>query len=176
MRCSVCTSQDTSVDAITALFRFEGVLRTAIHQFKYNNLRLAARPFAELLYEGLEEVSVPVNLLVPVPLHPKRLRARGYNQSALLACNLGKLSGLPVNDSLLIRTKTALPQAKTSSVGERRSNVADAFTCVTQCPTDAHILLVDDVCTSGATLDACAAALKAAGAASVQALVLAREL
>ncbi len=113
---------------------------------------------------------------MPVPLHRKRLRERGYNQSSLLARKLGKLTNLPVVDDYLIRQRYASPQARTATVDERHTNVADAFACRDQRLRDRQVLLIDDVATSGATLNACAAALKAAGAESVWALVLAREI
>ncbi|GAI53812.1 unnamed protein product [marine sediment metagenome] len=119
---------------------------------------------------------MPGEVLVPVPLHQKRLRERGYNQSRLLAQELGKLINLPVVDNCLVRKKHAPPQARSLTVDERRSNVADAFAYRDQRLKDKQVLLIDDVSTSGATLDTCAAALKAAGAISVWGLVLAREI
>jgi len=113
---------------------------------------------------------------VPVPLHQKRLRERGYNQSSLLAKELSKLTNLPVFDNCLIRKRYAPPQVRTSALDERRSNVADAFACRDQRPRGKQVLLIDDVSTSGYTLDACAVVLKAAGAISVWGLVLAREI
>ncbi len=113
---------------------------------------------------------------MPVPLHQKRLRERGYNQSRLLAEELGKLVNLPVVDDCLIRQRPAPPQARTSTVDERRRNVAGAFTCPNRKLQDKQVLLIDDVTTSGATLDACASALQAAGASSVWGLVLAAEI
>jgi len=113
---------------------------------------------------------------VPVPLHQKRLRERGYNQSSLLAKELGKLTNLPVVDDCLIRQRHAPPQARSATVEERRSNVAGAFVCRDHRLQDKQVLLIDDVSTSGATLDAGAAALKATGATSVWGLVLAREI
>jgi len=151
-------------------------MRQAIHQLKYRNLRALAAPLARLLNDYLDTNPVPVEVLVPVPLHQKRLRERGYNQSSLLAQELGKLTKLPVVDDCLIRQRHAPPQARTSTVDERRSNVADAFTCRDHRLGDRQVLLIDDVSTSGATLDACAAALKAVGATSVWGLVLAREI
>jgi len=133
-------------------------------------------PLAKLLQDYLTTSHVPGEALVPVPLHQKRLRQRGYNQSCLLAQELGKLINLPVVDDCLIRLRHAPPQARTSTVDERRSNVADAFTCRDHRLQDKQVLLVDDVSTSGATLDACAAALKGDGATSVWGLVLAREI
>jgi len=157
-------------------FRFDGVIRQAIHQLKYRNLRALAATLAELLQDYLATNPVPGEVLVPVPLHPKRIRERGYNQSSLLAKELGKLTGLPVADDCLIRQQHTPPQAKTATVDERRNNVANAFTCRDSRLQDRQVLLIDDVSTSGATLDACAVALKAAGATTVWGLVLAREI
>jgi len=151
-------------------------MRQAIHQLKYRNLRTLAAPLARLLNDYLITSPVPGEVLVPVPLHRKRLRERGYNQSSLLARELGKLTSLPVVDDCLIRQRHAPPQTKTSTVDERQSNVVDAFACGDQRLRDKQVLLIDDVSTSGATLDACAVALKAAGATSVWGLVLAREI
>jgi ComF family protein len=151
-------------------------MRQAIHQLKYRNLRAIAEPLAELLNDYLATYPIPGEVLVPVPLHQKRLRERGYNQSSLLAKALGKLTNLPVVEDCLIRQRHAPPQARSTTVEERRSNVAGAFACRDHRLQDKQILLIDDVSTSGATLDACAAALKATGATSVWGLVLAREI
>ena len=174
--CPGCVSWQAEIDGIRSPFRFDGVMRQAIYQLKYRNLRALAVPLAKLLQDYLTTSHVPGEALVPVPLHQKRLRQRGYNQSCLLAQELGKLINLPVVDDCLIRRRHAPPQARTSTVDERRSNVADAFTCRNHRLRDKQVLLVDDVSTSGATLDACATALKAAGASSVWGLVLAREI
>ena len=174
--CPSCVAWRAEIDSIRSPFRFEGLIREAIHQLKYRNLRALAVPLAQLLHDYLVASPVHGEVLVPVPLHPKRLRERGYNQSSLLTRELGKLINLPVVDDCLIRQKYAPPQARTSNVDERLSNVAGAFTCRDQRLKGKQILLVDDVSTSGATLDACAGALKAAGAASVRGLVLAREI
>jgi len=156
-------------------FRFEGVIQQAIYQLKYKNIRALAQPLAKLLKDYLLTYPVPGEVLVPVPLHQKRLRERSYNQSGSLARELGNLINLPLVDNCLIRLRHTSPQARTSTVAERRSNVANAFTCRDNRLQDKQVLLIDDVSTSGATLDACAAALKAAGATSVWGLVLARE-
>jgi len=151
-------------------------MRQAIHQLKYGNLRALAKPLAKLLRDYLIENPVSEEVLVPVPLHQKRLRERGYNQSSLLARELGKLINLPVVDDCLIRQRHAPPQARTANIEERRSNVANAFTCRDHRLRDKNVLLIDDVCTSGTTLDACASVLKTAGAISVWGLVLTREI
>jgi len=174
--CPACVGWQAKIDGIRSPFRFDGVMRQAIHQLKYRNLRALAEPLAKLLNDYLSINPVPGEVLVPVPLHQKRLRERGYNQSSLLAKELGKLTNLPVVDDCLIRQRHAPPQARSSTVEERRSNVAGAFVCRDHRLQDKQVLLIDDVSTSGATLDACAAALKAAGATSVWGLVLAREI
>jgi len=174
--CPTCVSWQAQIDGIRSPFRFDGVMRQAIHQLKYRNLRALAEPLAKLLNDYLATNPIPGEVLVPVPLHQKRLRERGYNQSSLLAKELGKLTNLPVVDDCLIRQRHAPPQARSSTVEERRSNVAGAFVCRDHRLQDKQVLLIDDVATSGATLDAGAAALKAAGATSVWGLVLAREI
>lgn len=151
-------------------------MRQAIHELKYRNLRALAAPLAKLLRDYLLENPLPADVLVPVPLHPKRLRERGYNQSARLAQELGKLTDIPVVADCLVRRRHTSPQARTSNAEERRSNIAGAFAGTDHGLRGKQVLLVDDVATSGATLDACAAAVKAAGAASVWGLVMAREI
>ena len=116
---------------------------------------------------------MPGDLLMPVPLHPRRLRSRGYNQSALLAKGLSKKLGLEMDQRLLVRTRNTPPQVNASR-DDRRENVQGSFRCVGPVLGRA-VILVDDVATTGSTLSACATALKAAGAASAWGLVLARE-
>ena len=116
---------------------------------------------------------MPGDVLVPVPLHPRRLRSRGYNQSELLARALSKKLGMEMDQRLLARTRNTPPQVSASRE-DRRDNVQGSFRCdgrVDKRP----VILVDDVATTGSTLMACAGALKDAGAASVWGLVLARD-
>lgn len=174
--CPACVSWNSELDGIRSPLQFEGLVRRAIHDLKYNNIRALSKPMSVILKEYLAESLVPGEVLVPVPLHPKRMRERGYNQSALLAYGLGKLAGLPVSDDCLIRTRVTPPQARTASVDERRHNVEKAFACRNQGLSGKRVIVVDDVSTSGATVSACARALKEAGAKSVWALVLAREI
>ena len=173
--CPACVSHQHKIDGIRSPFRFEAVIRQAIHQLKYKNLRSIAEPLARLLSDYLTAYPVPGEVLVPVPLHRKRLRERGYNQSELLSKELGKLVKLSVMADCIIRQRHTPPQIRAASASERRSNVADAFTCRNNLR-NKKIILIDDVATSGATLDACAAALKDVGASSVWGLTLAREV
>lgn len=164
------------IKGIRSVFRFEGAVRQAILSFKYRNVKALAAPLAQLMEEYLCAHPLPVDSLIPVPLHPRRLRERGYNQSSLLARELSRLASLPLVEGSLLRLKNTPPQARTKSAEERHSNVASAFSCRDQRLEGRHILLIDDVCTSGATLDSCAATLKAAGVTSVWGLTLAREV
>lgn len=174
--CPNCVSSSAAIDGIRSPFRFEGVMRQAVYELKYGNLRTLALPLARLLKNYLDANPLPVDALVPVPLHKKRLRGRGYNQSLLLARKLGRLCGLPVVSDCLVRERHSLPQARTSGVSERQSNVSGAFACCDRRFQGRKVLLIDDVATSGATLNACAVALKAGGAASVWGLTLAKEI
>lgn len=174
--CSGCVEWIASIDGIRSPFRFEGAVREAVHQLKYRNLRTLAPLLAGLLNDCMTATPLPAEVLVPVPLHRQRLRERGYNQSRLLAEGLGRLNDLPVVVDCLVRQKHTPPQARTSTVEERRDNVVDVFACRDDRLRGKQVLLIDDVATSGATLDACAAVLKASGAVSVWALTLAREV
>ncbi|MCK4273294.1 MAG: ComF family protein [Dehalococcoidales bacterium] len=174
--CHECVDWVAEIDGIRSPFFFDGVIRRAVHELKYRNLRALASSLAEFLRDYLVENPVTGDVLVPVPLHRRRYRERGYNQSALLARELGRLSGLPVVENCLIRHGYALPQARSASVGERRDNVADTFACRDGQLRGREVILVDDVSTSGATLDACAGMLKSAGAVAVWGLVIALEL
>lgn len=174
--CSSCVEWSAAIDGIRSPFRFEGVVREAVHQLKYRNLRALAPLLSELLHDYILANRVPGEVLVPVPLHRKRLRERGYNQSRLLAEGLGRLSNLPVVADCLVRQKDNPPQARTATVEERRDNVVGVFACRDDRLRGKQVLLIDDVATSGATLDACAEVLKASGVVSVWALTFAREI
>ena len=174
--CPSCRQWPAEVDGIRSPFRFEGAIRQAIHEFKYHNLRALANPLAQLLRDYLTNHPLPADVLVPVPLHPKRLKERGYNQSHQLAVALGNLINLPVVADCLRRRRHTPPQARTATAEERRHNTADAFACRDDRLRGKQVVLIDDVATSGATLDACAAAVKAAGATSAWGLVMAREV
>jgi len=158
------------------VFRFDGVARRAIIELKYHNLRAIAPTLSAYLDARLRDEDVAPELIVPVPLHPKRLRHRGYNQSALLARELGVLQGINVSEHSLMRTREGGSQVSTRSAEARRDNVAGAFACTDAGVSGKRILVVDDVCTTGATLEACASALRDAGSAEVWGLTVAREV
>jgi ComF family protein len=173
--CPGCIGPQAEIDSIRAPFLFGGVIRQAVHQLKYYNLKAIAPLLASFLHEFLIENPIPGDIFVPVPIHKKRERERGYNQSSLIAHELSRMNGLPLVENCLIRKINTPPQVRTTSAAERQNNIADAFVCVDRQLEGKHVLLIDDVSTSGATLNACAGALKAAGASSVHGLVIALE-
>lgn len=176
--CETSLEHPGEIDGIRAAYIFEGPLRDTMHRFKYRGWRAAAPVLGGLLADFLENHNLVAQstsqILVPVPLHPRRLRSRGYNQSYLLARGAGKRLMLPVREDLVRRAQDSSPQMEARSREARRVNVADVFEPSTRVE-GVSILLVDDVATTGSTLAACATALKKAGAASVWGVVLGRE-
>jgi ComF family protein len=155
---------------------YDGALRSILHAFKYEGRRTLARPLGRMLREAGEGLLSGASCAVPVPLHPWRRIERGFNQSADLAGTLD----MPVVHALW-RSRRTLPQTGLSRA-RRRRNVRGAFAVspLLRRRTLAHVIagrtvvLIDDVRTTGATLDACARVLRRAGAAEVRALTVAR--
>ena len=153
---------------------YGGSIDSAIQALKYEGLKQLAAPLASYLTGYLENHPIAFDALVPVPLHPDRLTTRGYNQSDLLAECVGKARNIPVRTDLIIRTRDTKPQVHLKR-SERLENVHQAFEPAQAAPLNGEtILLIDDVCTTGATLEANSVALKASRARSVWALTLAR--
>lgn len=160
----------------TSLGPYEGSLRVAIHELKYRGRRRVAARLAEELVQadGVFPVLEGADALVPVPLHPRRLRERGFNQAELLALAVGRSTRLPVLRGALLRRRDTLPQAGLSAA-RRRANVASAFVVRRRGLVAGRVLvLVDDVTTTGATVHACAAMLRECGAKDVRLLSAAR--
>ena len=172
--CPSCQHTPLGIDGIRAVGYLEGTLQTAIHRFKYSNVRALATPLGKLAIEYLSSNPLPMDVVVPVPLHSRRLRERGYNQAALLAKEIGASADLPMIDGVLLRIKSTIPQVGLGAA-QRRDNVRGAFRCTNTSLAGLSVLLVDDVCTTGATLEACSAALRDTGVKLVWGLVLARE-
>ena len=196
--CPNCADQTFAFDCAISSWHSSGPLREAIHRFKYGRHLHLRLPLARKLFDTLSDPrltqpgppadhleepdappaespeTIPDWILVPVPLHPRRLRERRFNQSAELARTLSKLSGLPCQD-LLRRTRYTTAQAALSRK-ERLKNLAGAFLPVARkgAPIPSHILLIDDVFTTGSTAHECATALKKAGARRIIVLTVAR--
>jgi ComF family protein len=173
--CPACLSQiercdDPMESGVFAPFVQHGPLVHAVHRAKFGARPAPARAMGLLLADALGSALDEIDVVVPVPLHAERLRARTFNQAAEIAKTLGK----PVSFGALIRTKTTRPQA-TLDRDERRSNVRGAFTTVRRSMIEGRrVLLVDDVVTTGATLDAARSALVEAGPLSVRSAAVAR--
>jgi len=171
--CDRCRSTPPQVDRIRSVVYSEGTLREAIHRFKYDGVTALAEPLASLMVDYWSRHPMSVDLVVPVPLHKHRLRWRGFNQAARLAHELCEHVDLTMDERVLVRHRPTAAQVDLNAK-QRRENVQDAFRCISDKAIDKRVLLIDDVCTSGSTLEACAAALRQGGAESVQALTLAR--
>jgi ComF family protein len=155
------------------LFHFEDGLRDAIHRFKYDGLSVLAEPLGALMAAYWWTHPLAADVVVPVPLHRRRVRDRGYNQSALLAEVVSSAHDVPIDTDVLARHRATVPQVGLS-VDRRSQNVQGAFRCTDNRLAGMDVLLVDDVCTTGATLEACADALLDSGARRVRALTLSR--
>ena len=173
--CEKCATQRPAFDGLRSVYLFNRGARELVLALKYRHESAVAEPMAGLLARFLIDNPLSVDLIVPVPLSKRRERMRGYNQSALLARGLSRQLGITVQEKALFRRRNTASQASTSSAEERRANVRDAFAGKPDLLNGRRVLLIDDVATTGATLDACARAALDSGVASVWALTFARE-
>ncbi|MFZ1626485.1 MAG: double zinc ribbon domain-containing protein [Candidatus Moraniibacteriota bacterium] len=158
------------------------LLQKLVFALKYRFIDTAADPLAALLAESIAHHPFPLpDLVIPVPLHARRLRFRGFNQAEVLAqklmVHLLPGSPIPIRNDLLARSRFTKPQMKTDSKPERLANLAEAFIAPLETAgplVGKHLWLIDDVATTGTTLDECARALKIAGAKTVWGIVIAR--
>ena len=171
-RCTLCRLGLTGFDAVYSYGSYEGSLRKLIHLFKFDKVHTLAKPLANFLALVLPREE-RFDAIVPMPLHWRRRWERSFNQSELLAREIGRRWNVPVEKAVR-RVKPTAPQAGLTNA-RRRVNVSGAFEPRKSRGMDgARVLLVDDVMTTGATASACARALKHAGASHVALLVVAR--
>lgn len=174
--CFHCVQTEPLFDRARSAVRFEGVITSMIRDFKYHHALWLQEELGDLLQAcvAAHYGGETFDAVCPVPLHHVRQRERGFNQAALLAGSLARRMGLPMKQQSLIRARNTGTQTHLTA-RERLSNVKGAF-AVGMAPRwrGLRLLLVDDVMTTGATVSACAGALKEAGAASVHVVTLAR--
>jgi len=174
--CGPCRLRPPAFAYARAAARYEEIVREALHAFKFRGRRGLAAPLGDLLIEAVSgrlPVGLP-DLLVPVPLHRRRERERGFNQASLLARRLGRAWSRPVRDDVLIRAVATASQTALAAPA-RRANVRGAFRLRRpELIAGRHVVLVDDVLTTGATLSECAGCLTDGGAATVGVLTVAR--
>lgn len=176
-RCAACHADPPAFDQARAVMRYDDASKALLLAFKHAD-RLDLTPtLARWLERAGQELVSEADMIVPVPLHPRRLWSRRYNQAAELARALAARCRKPYEPLLLIRTRATHSQGTMPSAKARNRNVAGAFAVSTRRQPDLagkSVLLVDDVLTTGATLNSCATTLKRAGAARVAAIALAR--
>ncbi len=175
-RCANCADRTLHFEAAVSAYRGRGLVRKLVHDFKYGSQFHLRHPLADWLGETLHDPRLHgrrFDFIVPVPLHPARERARGFNQAQLLAELFSARIGLPLLRALerirYTTTQTAFDRA------ERMQNLRNAFRLRKKMDVrDSRVLLIDDVLTTGSTLSECARVLKKAGASSVYAATAAR--
>ena len=173
--CVSCLEHPMALRGLRSVFRYEGPVRRLVHAYKFGGQSCLAAPLAEQLAAALASWGIELDVIVPVPLTSARRRQRGFNQAALLAERAGRATGVSVQGAL-VRERSIGDQARSPSAEQRRRNVESAFALRRGADVDGlRVLLIDDVATTGATLDACARALLQGGAKDVYGLTIARE-
>ena len=166
--CSDCAGGGHLFHSGRAMWKYEGIAAESILRFKYHDQRKYAGIYGKWMYRYLGDWigSLRIDLIIPVPIHKKRLKARGYNQAALLAQSIGSLMKLEVDEASVLRSKNTAPQ-KNLSAFERMKNMQHAFEVRGENVRNKRILIVDDIYTTGVTTDAVTYALRKAGAQEV---------
>jgi ComF family protein len=173
--CGGCVTKRKYFTMARALGYYEGSLQEAIHQWKYEGKTSFNPIFGEWMAEGLNRYWDPglFDLLIPIPLHRERLRERGFNQALLLAKELNRRTGIPYRKRVLRKKRPTIPQVNLSGA-EREKGVRGSFHVIEREELEGKsVLLVDDVYTTGATVNECSKVLLAGGAARVDVLTLA---
>ena len=171
--CGHCLKSPPAFDHTQALFRYEYPLDAMLQRYKYNHMLALAETFGALMADSIAPSSHP-DIIIPMPLHPQRLAERGFNQAVEIARIVSKRLAIKMDTTSCGRIKLAPPQVSLQ-LKQRVKNMRGAFAC-TQRLDGLHITLIDDVMTTGASLNALAKTIKSAGADSVECWVIARTL
>jgi len=159
--CGQCQKQPPAYDSTQALLIYENPASYLIRALKFNAHYPCARLLGTLMAEQLSGVSDKPEQIIPVPLHAQRYHRRGFNQAIEIACPIARILDIPLNLTCCSRTRNTPPQARLSAK-ERKNNLKNAFT-VTKAPTAEHVAILDDVVTTGSTVDELAKALRKTG-------------
>ncbi|UHQ21063.1 ComF family protein [Lysobacter sp. KIS68-7] len=170
--CGACLRVPSPLQEVHAPFAYAAPLDRLLPRFKFHDDLAAGRLLAQLMSEAFAALQKP-DALVPVPLHTGRLRSRGYDQALELARPLARALDIPLRTRWLVRRRATAPQSERDAMSRRR-NVRNAFVVRESACVPPHVVLIDDVMTTGATLRAAAHALRRAGALRVDAWVCAR--
>jgi len=171
--CMACRDDPPPFERVRAAFAFGGAAAEALVRFKYRDAPTLAGPLAELAWPALGEGLRGCDAIAPIPLHPTRLRQRGFDQAALLAQALAARAGRPCALDLLVRTR-ATPQQVGAARADRHQNLRGAFRAGPRAPMPKRVALVDDVVTTTATARDAARALREAGVEAVHIAAIAR--
>lgn len=171
--CCSCRENPPSYTALRSLAAFNGPLRQAMHRLKYARDIALGEALARPLLQMLQQLEWPIDLVTAVPIGVARRAERGYNQATLLAFPLALAGGVPFRPQALLKVRETRSQVGLNHA-QRRENVSEAFQARSEIVAGRRVLVVDDVTTSGATIEACASALSKAGAPQVFGLTLAR--
>ena len=171
--CADCTKQAHAFSQGRAVFVYQGDIIGSMHRLKYANRRDYAAIYAREAYRtyGGWIRRIAPDMIVPVPLHPRRRRERGYNQAELIAEALAELTGIPLRKKLILRTVYTKPQ-KQLSAKERKNNLKNAFQMSKKIVQLKKVLLIDDIYTTGSTVDAVSEALMSAGVKKIYVLCI----
>jgi ComF family protein len=174
VKCTNCPPGQVWFASARAVAVFSGVAQTLVAKLKYQHRLEYAPVIARAMANDFVRAGGTADIIIPVPLHSTRLRERGFNQSAVLARHFAEICPLQVLEKVLIRQRPTPTQTRLKK-GERRKNVAGAFVCTDPVLIQGkHVLLIDDVYTTGSTLNECAKVLRDAGAESVECLAYCR--
>ena len=162
--CTDCTENRFSYEQGRSVWLHTGKVRWSVYQFKYHNRRIYGEFYAKEMFRLYEKLikSWNIDVIIPIPLHWRRRQKRGYNQAEIVARNLGKMIGLPVCSKAVVRVRNTRPQ-KELNHKERKKNMKDAFRLTKHCETWKNVLLIDDIYTTGNTVDSLAVLLKQHG-------------
>lgn len=162
--CTDCSRNQRNYVQGRSIFIYDDIMRKSIYSFKYNGRQEYAIFYAQQIYERLSDKIKLWNAeaLIPIPIHKSKLRKRGYNQAYLIAKELSNLTGIPVKNDILIRQKNTTVQ-KNLNANERSSNLKNAFKIAQNKVKLSSAILIDDIYTTGSTIQACADALESSG-------------